>query len=325
MQDKKLSVIVPVYNVERYIRKCLDSLVNQTYKNLEIILVDDGSPDNSGAICEEYASRDSRVRVVHKENGGVSSARNVALDIATGDYICFVDPDDWIALNAYEELLAKFEEPGVDAVFFGFCYSNGTQIISTLCPKKRGVVDRQEALAQITMRDGGYDASACNKIVKLSLARKHSFSSDLTVGEDAFFWASCIADCDKVYLEPRAYYFYFLRNTSAAHKRNMSQFVSTWKAWKEIIVVCTPYPKALHYARLEETCHRASLLAAYYVNGMTREREELARSEKIPFALLFQPNFHRFMRRGQAILLLGLMALHAPKSLVKAVLTKQRF
>ena len=99
MENPIISVIVPVYKVENYIRRCLDSLVAQTYRHLEILLVDDGSPDSSGAICEEYAEKDSRIKVIHKENGGLSSARNAALDVATGDYIAFVDSDDWIDLN----------------------------------------------------------------------------------------------------------------------------------------------------------------------------------------------------------------------------------
>ena len=105
MSDPKISVIVPVYKVEPYLHKCLDSIVNQTYRNLEIILVDDGSPDGCPAICDEYARRDPRVRVIHQENGGVSAARNAGLDAATGDWIGWVDPDDWIEADMYESLL----------------------------------------------------------------------------------------------------------------------------------------------------------------------------------------------------------------------------
>ena len=94
--NEKISVIVPVYNVEPYLRKCVDSILAQSYSNLEVTLVDDGSPDGCGAICDEYAAKDARVRVIHKPNGGVSDARNAGLDIMTGDYVAFVDSDDWI-------------------------------------------------------------------------------------------------------------------------------------------------------------------------------------------------------------------------------------
>ena len=100
-----ISVIVPVYNVEQYLNQCVDSILGQTHSNLEVILVDDGSPDACGEICEEYASHDSRVRVIHKENGGLSDARNAGLDIAQGDYIGFVDSDDWIEPDMFEYLL----------------------------------------------------------------------------------------------------------------------------------------------------------------------------------------------------------------------------
>ena len=94
-----ISVIVPIYNVEKYLRRCVDSILNQTYKNLEVVLVDDGSPDACPAICDEYAQKDKRIKVVHKQNGGVSSARNTGLDFATGDYIAFVDRDDYIEVD----------------------------------------------------------------------------------------------------------------------------------------------------------------------------------------------------------------------------------
>lgn len=107
MSQPKISVIVPIYKVDSYLRKCLDSIINQTYTNLEIILVDDGSPDNCPAICDEYAAKDERITVIHQKNGGLSAARNAALDIATGDYIGFVDSDDWIELDMYEYLMTN--------------------------------------------------------------------------------------------------------------------------------------------------------------------------------------------------------------------------
>ena len=99
-----VSVIIPVYNVEKYLEKCINSVVSQTYKNLEIILVDDGSTDNSGQMCDEFKKKDKRIKVIHKENGGLSDARNVALDVCKGDYITFVDSDDWIPRNAIDAL-----------------------------------------------------------------------------------------------------------------------------------------------------------------------------------------------------------------------------
>lgn len=104
MKKGIVSVIIPIYKVEKFLRICLESVINQTYKNLEIILVDDGSPDNCGEICDEYASKDSRIKVIHKENGGLSDARNAGIEVATGEYITFVDSDDFLFLNMVEIL-----------------------------------------------------------------------------------------------------------------------------------------------------------------------------------------------------------------------------
>lgn len=118
-----MTIIVPVYKVEKYLRRCLDSLVNQTYKNLEIILVDDGSPDNSGAICDEYVQKDSRISVIHKENGGLSSARNAGLEICNGVYVLFVDSDDWVENNYVEAMLEYKTENNVVCCGYNAVYA----------------------------------------------------------------------------------------------------------------------------------------------------------------------------------------------------------
>ena len=115
-----ISVIVPIYKVEAYLKKCIKSIQNQTYSNLEIILVDDGSPDGCGAICDRYAKEDTRIRVIHKENGGLSDARNKGLDIATGEYILFVDSDDYIHPQMVEILLQHLEVVDADMAVCGF-------------------------------------------------------------------------------------------------------------------------------------------------------------------------------------------------------------
>lgn len=116
---KIITVIVPIYNVSKYLRKCLDSIIAQTYTALEIILVDDGSPDDCGEICDEYAAKDTRIKVIHKENGGLSSARNAGLDAATGCYIGFVDSDDWIEPSMYEEMVDTLEKEQCDMIECG--------------------------------------------------------------------------------------------------------------------------------------------------------------------------------------------------------------
>lgn len=122
----KISIIIPIYNVEQYLPQCLDSIINQTYKNLEIILINDGSTDNSGKICDNYAKVDNRIHVFHKKNEGVSSARNLGLDKCTGDFIGFVDPDDFIELNMYEILYNEQQRTNADIV----CLNNADELFN---------------------------------------------------------------------------------------------------------------------------------------------------------------------------------------------------
>lgn len=126
--NAKISVIVPIYKVEDYLPQCIDSIINQTYNNLEIILVDDGSPDKCPQICDEYAEKDNRIKVIHKENGGLSSARNAGLDIATGDYIAFVDSDDYLDVSMYQSLMEVTKKYGVDVAVCDFFELNGKKI-----------------------------------------------------------------------------------------------------------------------------------------------------------------------------------------------------
>ena len=126
--SRLVSIIVPVYKVEQYLKRCMDSVLNQTYKNIEVILVNDGSPDNCPALCDEYAKIDSRVRVIHKENGGLSSARNVALDSVKGDYIFFVDSDGWLALDTLE-VLNEYLEKDYDMISFQRTYLTEEKVV----------------------------------------------------------------------------------------------------------------------------------------------------------------------------------------------------
>jgi glycosyltransferase involved in cell wall biosynthesis len=121
MNQPLVSVIVPCYNVEQYLPKCIDSILYQTYKNLEVWLVDDGSPDKCGAICDEYAKKDARIKVIHKKNGGLADARNVALDVMTGEYVVCVDSDDYISPTHIEGLYHLIEKYSADVSVNTFC------------------------------------------------------------------------------------------------------------------------------------------------------------------------------------------------------------
>ena len=171
MERKPLiSVIVPVYKVEEYLPRCVDSLLVQTYTHLQIILVDDGSPDRCGEICDAYAQKDRRIQVIHKENGGLSSARNAGLEIAEGEFITFLDSDDWIEPDAYETMLNLALEHGVKLVCCGRWDVYGEKRVLGLCPEKEEKISGEELAGRIFLWDH-MDSAAWDKMYHASLLK----------------------------------------------------------------------------------------------------------------------------------------------------------
>ena len=202
-QDILISVIVPVYNVEEYLPRCVDSILAQTYANLEIILVDDGTKDASDRICDEYARKDSRVRVIHKENGGLSSARNAGLEAASGEYLAFVDSDDWIEPETYETLLGLALREQVKLVCGGrydISAETGLREVG-LCPPRQEVVDGEEAVRRLFVWDN-IDSAAWDKLYHRSLFREVRFPlgkicEDIPIMYRIFLDAGRVAMCDR--------------------------------------------------------------------------------------------------------------------------------
>lgn len=211
----KISIIVPVYKVEKYLNKCIDSILNQSYKNIEVILVDDGSPDNCGKICDEYLLKDNRIRVIHKENGGLSSARNAGLDIATGDYIGFVDSDDWIEPKMYETLIenvikynAQISVGGVvDLLEEGNKY---TSIKSTFDGNiKIQCLNKEDAMKKFFL--GSW--SAWDKIYKREVHEKIRFPEG-EINEDEAIAMQILDNCEKIVYTNEVFYNYIKRSDS---------------------------------------------------------------------------------------------------------------
>ena len=209
--NPKISIIVPVYKVEPYLRKCIDSILNQTFKDFELILVDDGSPDNCGKICDEYAQKDSRIIVIHKKNGGQATARNAALDIAKGDFIGFVDSDDYIEPDMYEFL-------------YKMCIDNNCEIAncsSTIYFKDRVQVngghelqihDRKEAM-RIATEGILYDECLWTKLIKKDLFNGLRIPVGIAY-EDTAFTYKLIDRANKVCCKGEAKYNYIKRDDS---------------------------------------------------------------------------------------------------------------
>ena len=180
-----ISVVVPVYKVEEYLDECIQSIINQSYSNLEIILVDDGSPDNCPAMCDRYAAQDSRIKVVHKQNGGLSDARNAGIRVATGAYIGFVDSDDWIEGDMYEVLLGAIQEHNADIAEIGvnLCYADRTEQQRA---DKVSVLSRREALAAFLDRSLMIQGCVWGKLYRADIVKKVMFPVG-RLHEDGFF------------------------------------------------------------------------------------------------------------------------------------------
>ena len=182
---KKISIIVPVYKVEKYLDKCVKSIVEQTYKNLEIILVDDGSPDNCPAMCDEWAQKDSRIIVIHKENGGVSSARNAGLAVCTGDYVGFVDSDDWIEPDMYEYLLDISMNGNADVSRCAFVIDpeNSDAAVNLRNDSELCVLHGDELIIELV--NGEYNEGImCNKLYKSECIKNLHLSENIKIAED---------------------------------------------------------------------------------------------------------------------------------------------
>lgn len=212
---KKISVIVPVYKTEEYLNRCVDSILASTYGNLEVILVDDGSPDNAGRICDEYAEKDARVMVIHKENGGLSSARNAGLDIATGDYITFVDSDDYIASDIYEKL-AEHLESAADFAMMKMCSADDggarTESIKEFPTEFLGVHTGSWLLTKICERR--LDTSVCFCIFKRALFNSVRFD-EKRLNEDFLLMSELLIMNElNVYISDEVGYYYYTREGS---------------------------------------------------------------------------------------------------------------
>lgn len=222
----KLSVIVPVYNTEKYLRKCIDSILAQTFTDFELILVDDGSTDKSGAICDEYARCDHRIRVVHQENAGVTRARKAGVALSKGDYVTYVDSDDWIDSNTYSNIMFHIEMHNADIGIFAIALEKSLPIVISNCIGE-GVFSKerlqetvyQRMLFDYSLNRSGVIASLCNKVIKREIIQKSIavIPNELDYGEDAIAGYLCMLNASTVYISNEPFYHYRDNPLSVSH------------------------------------------------------------------------------------------------------------
>lgn len=223
MKEPLISVLVPIYKIDRYLGICIESLLNQTYKNLEIILVDDGSPDRCPEICDLYASKDERIKVIHKENGGLVSARKAALMAAKGSYIGYVDGDDWVGPGFYHSLYSSIKESDADIAIAGFSrdlFSSTKNILNAI---SSGVYEGEslDAIKKKMIADGafyrhGITTYLWNKLFKREVIEKYQMEMDnrITIGEDAATVYPAIMASKKIVITDNCAYHYRQREDS---------------------------------------------------------------------------------------------------------------
>jgi len=228
-KEPLITILSPCYNVESYLPQCLDSIINQTYKNLQIVLIDDGSNDNTWIVMRDYASKDSRIEIYHQENQGVAATRNNLLDKVKGDYVLFVDSDDWIELDMVEFLIQKSIESRIDIVVCGNVI-NDTQVKEEF----RQELWNQEYVIKKFLLHRELNGSLCNKLVKTSLLLGLRFEPNISYGEDALFFWAVIQKAQNMLFTDRQLYHYRMNGDSISHNSFGIKKHSGYHVWSMI-------------------------------------------------------------------------------------------
>ena len=286
---KKISIIVPVYNVEKYINRCVESLIRQTYSNIEILLIDDGSKDSSGKLCDELCSKDPRIKCFHKTNGGLADARNYGLDQATGDYIGFVDSDDYIDEDMYKVLIAAAEKYNKKIVSGIDCnlYDNGISYKPELILEE-DEISKKEIIRRFLFRDAEPSLGVCNKLFNAELFKDIRFPKGY-INEDSIVLAKLYKYSDGIVLCSKAIYYYCHREgsiTKSAFKDRINDYIAMNNMVREEL-------SSMDYRFIEDGCN-LNLLFAYRetisnlinYNGPKERYKELKTNFKKTYRLL---------------------------------------
>lgn len=270
-----ISVIVPVYKVEKYLDRCIESILNQTFKDFEVILVDDGSPDRCPAMCDEWAKKDSRIRVIHKENGGLSSARNTGLKEVKGNYISFIDSDDWIEENMLEVLYRLLNSyPDTDIAQCGLMQDNGRSVLKKASPQiqVKDKTDMWESFFRIR-------GEASNTSVCVNLYRKDildGFSFPITLNEDVEASYEFCLRAKKMVVTNQIMYHYFYNDQSITHSPFTRKDMDYFDVWDRIVLrTKMENPNYLKYAQMGRMRADFTMLCKMTVRGYDKNDRDL--------------------------------------------------
>lgn len=292
-----LSVIVPIYNVEPYLDRCVQSIVEQTYKDLEIILVDDGSTDSSPKMCDIWAQKDNRIKVIHKKNGGLSSARNAGIDIAQGEVLSFIDSDDFIELDMYETMITAMQDYGKDIACCGRIVDlwgeREKREFSISGPK---VYSREEAMKEVLcLRD--IDVSACDKVYKKKLFDDLRYPQG-KISEDAAIIFQLLDKANGIIHVGRDFYHYIFRKSSISKS---SYTHAKYNAYEncvktKVFFQASKYSALLPYVKIYNTQVCANLLESMYLDSQSiNEYKQDFKSYRV----MFKEGFFLAMRKRE--------------------------
>lgn len=290
MVNEKISVIIPVYNVEKYLKQCIESVLNQTYENLEIILIDDGTKDNSGIICDDYSKKDNRIKVVHQKNMGLSGARNTGLKIATGDYISFIDSDDFIDNKMFEVMILALKENNADIVECGtiFCNEIGEYIKENTINNIRTYKNEEQIKELLTT--GDITTTSWGKLYKRELFKNFEFPLG-KYHEDTFTTYKLLHLSQKTTILNKGFYHYrqvdgSIMNSSFKLK-HLDSIEATLERSKFIEKNYSQYKK-YDYANIVYSCckvYERILLSDFYDKKIIKNLQILIRKYLIYFLL----------------------------------------
>lgn len=281
MSFERISIIVPIYNVEKYLPRCIESLMGQTYKNIEIILVNDGSTDNCRHICNDYKKRDNRIIVFHQKNAGVSNARNTGLKVASGQFVGFCDPDDWVESKMYEEMLAAINKKNADIAICGYEYYDENGQLDTdrkYNPKSTEYVSRFEIMKRMSDLPPTIRLGVVNKLFKRSIIGNQVFKESLHSAEDVLFLTEYMRKVNNATIIHKPLYLNTVRKGSATHGGLSIQSLYDSYFVHELMYKTTVelYPKLKHHSQafFLDVCTLKYIAAKQKIDKLPRDQQK---------------------------------------------------
>ena len=287
-----VSVIIPIYNAEKYMNRCIDAVLNQKYKNIEVILINDGSVDSSKKICQKYCEKDNRVICISKNNEGVSKARNAGIKIATGKYLCFIDADDWIDIEYVEEYVLCAEDRDADLVIGSYISEYNDYKVEKVKDEKyhKKLLSQNEALKKI-LSPKGINGTVWAKMFERKIVNEHNlqFETDIRVGEDLLFVFRYIKYFKTIISDPKKMYHYLIHSGSALHSEIQSvedKRFDIVKVWETIIGESIDLDLSVK-----------EMIISIYVRELSEAYCNVYRFNNENINLYYKSNAHKYMKK----------------------------